>query len=311
MRLLLVVVVSIVGLIGYTQALSCFCGQEPCETPLCCASGVLTSDQCGCCQVCARAERDTCGGPWNIDGICGRNLKCLVKCPCKAEFGNDLRDCVFPFKYKGVEYDECTTAGSENGKAWCALKVDRDGVVVEGQWGDCLEGSCPLNGQQCDTFNGEGRCVRRNARISLNPKLYELRDGLKRRGGQKIKKCDGSETRCRCDPNQEKNEETGEGCTPHFNAPPGSHGWCWLENVVEPRNPHFKCFEDAVYSARNGRFWSSQACLPNIAFAEELGAPPLADDGPPPPPPPAALGGSAPPPPKAAPPAGPPAVIFS
>ena len=30
------------------------------------------------------------------------------------------KNCVFPFKYKGKTYNECTTDHSDNGKPWCA-----------------------------------------------------------------------------------------------------------------------------------------------------------------------------------------------
>merc|ERR1712215_548683 len=41
-----------------------------------CTSGQLTWDVCGCCQVCAKAEGDVCGGPWGIRGTCADFLFC-------------------------------------------------------------------------------------------------------------------------------------------------------------------------------------------------------------------------------------------
>ena len=52
------------------------------------------------------------------------------------------RNCVFPFTYEGKTYNKCTKENSENGKSWCAFKVNRAGVVVNGKWADCNEG-CP------------------------------------------------------------------------------------------------------------------------------------------------------------------------
>merc|ERR1712154_523176 len=43
--------------------------------------------------------------------------------------------CVFPFKYKDVEYYECTYA--ESPLPWCATQTDSSGSVVIGKWGDC------------------------------------------------------------------------------------------------------------------------------------------------------------------------------
>ena len=41
-----------------------------------CKSGQLTKGICSCCNVCAKAEGETCGGPWNIDGVCADNFFC-------------------------------------------------------------------------------------------------------------------------------------------------------------------------------------------------------------------------------------------
>ena len=35
----------------------------------------------------------------------------------------NCQPCVFPFKYLGVEYSQCTTVDSENGAPWCAVDV--------------------------------------------------------------------------------------------------------------------------------------------------------------------------------------------
>ena len=79
---------------------------------------------------------------------------------CKTVHGNQ---CIFPFKYKGVTYNECTKDHSENYKgnltfytshslfslfyppAWCATEVKSplDIEVVRGTWEDC-ESACLL-----------------------------------------------------------------------------------------------------------------------------------------------------------------------
>ena len=57
------------------------------------------------------------------------------------------KKCVFPFKYKGITYNKCTKDNSENGQSWCAYKVNRQGVAVDGKWGDCDQG-CPGSGKK-------------------------------------------------------------------------------------------------------------------------------------------------------------------
>lgn len=44
--------------------------------------------------------------------------------------------CVFPFKFRGKEYNKCTYAGGSS-TAWCATRTSSDGSVVTNQWGDC------------------------------------------------------------------------------------------------------------------------------------------------------------------------------
>ena len=66
--------------------------------------------------------------------------------------------CVFPFKYDGVEYFQCTYAASP--VPWCATKVDPNGTVVVNNWGDCANtatSSCPsedIDVPECLTQGG-------------------------------------------------------------------------------------------------------------------------------------------------------------
>jgi len=47
--------------------------------------------------------------------------------------------CVFPFKYDGQSFSECTTLDSDNGQPWCATLLDSEGYIVDGEWRDCRE----------------------------------------------------------------------------------------------------------------------------------------------------------------------------
>ena len=46
---------------------------------------------------------------------------------------------MFPFKYKGVEYNSCTTAGNGN-IPWCATSLTSDGTYND--WGSCNVEKC-------------------------------------------------------------------------------------------------------------------------------------------------------------------------
>jgi hypothetical protein len=58
------------------------------------------------------------------------------------------------------------------------------------------------------------------------------------------------------------------------------NGWCFLEYVKNPSNPSEDCYPDAQWSEMHSRFWSSEACEPQlIAVPEPMNGPPA----PPPP----------------------------
>merc|ERR1712223_1076143 len=128
------------------SALSCFCGESPCEKIECCASGELTFDACGCCPVCAKAAQESCGGPWGISGRCVSGLNCLRKCECQTE--ETKENCIFPFNFGGKKYNSCTKDHSENGLPWCATAVYRNGTIIKNSWGDCSIG-CPGTEFEC------------------------------------------------------------------------------------------------------------------------------------------------------------------
>jgi len=59
-------------------------------------------------------------------------------CSVNADYSEDgvyTKDCVFPFRYGGVLYTECTMTG--HNKPWCSLETDGDDNHVTGEWGNC------------------------------------------------------------------------------------------------------------------------------------------------------------------------------
>uniref|UniRef100_A0A2I9LP38 Insulin-like protein growth factor binding protein n=1 Tax=Centruroides hentzi TaxID=88313 RepID=A0A2I9LP38_9SCOR len=45
----------------------------------------VTKYGCACCDICARKLDEKCGGPYNIAGICGRDLECVKPSPTEGE----------------------------------------------------------------------------------------------------------------------------------------------------------------------------------------------------------------------------------
>jgi hypothetical protein len=61
---------------------------------------------------------------------------CQVCLTSGSEGAGSGQHCVFPFKYKGVEYSQCTNADKSTGN-WCSIQTDSSGNHVAGQWGNC------------------------------------------------------------------------------------------------------------------------------------------------------------------------------
>ena len=45
------------------------------------------------------------------------------------------KPCIFPFKFKNVEYDSCTDR--DHSTFWCPTKVDNLGNYIENEWANC------------------------------------------------------------------------------------------------------------------------------------------------------------------------------
>jgi len=69
----------------------------------------------------------------------GREETCITTSGASAN-----KPCIFPFKYRGVQYNRCTLVDSPDNKAWCSTLVDSRGHHVGGQgkWGNCGP-ACP------------------------------------------------------------------------------------------------------------------------------------------------------------------------
>ena len=73
--------------------------------------------------------------------------------------------CIFPFKYDGVIYHKCTTAGVEErglnirrASAWCSTLNDNSGEYVSGNMGVC-ESACQIPCNEDEFTCGNGDCI--------------------------------------------------------------------------------------------------------------------------------------------------------
>jgi len=247
--------------------------------PTCCESGQYTYDECGCCQKCAKAELQTCGGASGISGKCGSGLQCLKTClPCKT-VGSQGKPCIFPFQYAGTTYDKCTPRDSDSGQPWCATEIDEEGYVVDNAWGDCLEG-CPGTRLECDDeyFSiQEGKCIDVSVPGAipnwLGAPIVKLLEETPDLFPAPVCKTKGAAVRlydntCRCARGLAATDYTPSGqargnCTGLEDDKDDNLDkvWCFLENIRDPSTPQSGCYDDVTWSERDGRYWSSLACF--------------------------------------------------
>ena len=60
------------------------------------------------------------------------------------------KTCIFPFVYKQIVYNECTTIEND-GTPWCSTKTDGNNTYIGDYWGNCAE-QCPVeqnSGSSC------------------------------------------------------------------------------------------------------------------------------------------------------------------
>uniref|UniRef100_A0A0C9RPA6 TSA: Tityus bahiensis Tbah02317 mRNA sequence n=1 Tax=Tityus bahiensis TaxID=50343 RepID=A0A0C9RPA6_TITBA len=64
-------------------SLKCRCSGVTCvdKTEEDCPEVGVTKYGCKCCKVCAQNIGESCGGVYNVSGICGRNLECVKPPP--------------------------------------------------------------------------------------------------------------------------------------------------------------------------------------------------------------------------------------
>ena len=71
-------------------------------------------------------------------GVCEQDT-CEPVCTMQTEEGTN---CVFPFVYKNIAHQQCTTVDDPLGKPWCSTQVSDTQQHVTGNWGHCAM-NCP------------------------------------------------------------------------------------------------------------------------------------------------------------------------
>ena len=88
-----------------------------------------------------------------------------ARCKTTPDSLDNFQPCVFPFKYKGVTYNECPQHSINKDRAWCPTELSNNGIFEEGSeyWGFCNENcpllekgpGCPRKGEKCQDVIGK------------------------------------------------------------------------------------------------------------------------------------------------------------
>ena len=89
------------------------------------------------------------------------------------------RPCIFPFKYDGQEFHQCTSHKSVNGKSWCATSVDDGGQAQCHRKGNCEDcaSNCNMNKELPKTVCKKLR-VRKNVKLLTAEEKQKLQSAL-------------------------------------------------------------------------------------------------------------------------------------
>jgi len=143
---------------------------------------------------------------------------------CQTNGGaNSGANCVFPFTFRGVTYDGCTTVADD--QLWCSTLTDSDGVHIGGQgnWGYCSS-DCPSFCDEEGYFESRGECVcSEKSRVYWGNTIVRGRDNIQ----DSVAECQQS-----CAANND--------CE-YWSYLGGRRKYCWLktkrENVRRQRGP--------------------------------------------------------------------------
>jgi len=236
-------------------------GSQPClKEPLCCNSGYFTTKPCGNCRACVKAEGEKCGGLFDEDGICAPGLHCKKHCPPEVADGDECK--LRPWGMPGKCVKNATTEVAR--PELCSLPPMRPdfGIMClatipvyhwDNKRGKCVKyvyGGC---GGTKNLFDTEQDC-------------YDTCNGGKPtaavvdNGWRKAPKCSScpDKNACRCA--LEASPERNENCIAAEWQRPDHKGYCFLENIQDPKNPTKHCFNDMKWSITHSRYYSYEAC---------------------------------------------------
>ena len=96
------------------------------------------------------------------------DLYAITEIDCQTKV---YTDCVFPFKYKGKTYTECTGVNHQD-NVWCSTKVDSNDNYMAGQWKNCREGDickpCTIPNGKLVWFGAHRNTKRRFYKVECN-----------------------------------------------------------------------------------------------------------------------------------------------
>jgi len=186
--------------------------------------------------------------------ICGFGINLVLSLTCKGPPGSYLCEkeplCCNSGYFTTSDCGNCRACAKAEGEK-CGNFWDKDGICAPGL--HCKK-HCPpimVDGDKCKigTWDMPGKCVKNATKEAVDDN-----------GWRKAPKCSScpDKNACRCA--LEASPERNENCLAAEWQHPDHKGYCFLENIQDPKNPTKHCFNDMKWSITHSRFYSYEAC---------------------------------------------------
>ncbi|XP_078587589.1 insulin-like growth factor-binding protein-like 1 [Branchiostoma floridae x Branchiostoma japonicum] len=119
----LVLAVALLCLGGVLAKKECGeCDRDACAKPDC-GVEIRMPDECGCCEVCARLEDQTCGGKDWSEGRCASGYHCSVNPDEEGEERRGKCYCKYPYRVCGSDGNDYTTYCNLRFASWSSKNM--------------------------------------------------------------------------------------------------------------------------------------------------------------------------------------------
>merc|ERR1712168_1438190 len=151
---------------------------------------------------------------------------------------------------------------------YCRACAKAEGEKCGNDWN--LDGSCApgLHCKRCSPELDGDKC-QKDYSIHLPGKCVKDAKKEDKSWMRKAPKCSSCPDKKACRCALEASPERNENCISQEWQRPDHKGFCFLENVQDPKNPTKNCFNDIMWSTTHSRFYSHEACDTYVPYQNQ------------------------------------------